>query len=446
MTRRALLVLGMHRSGTSALGGVLARVGVEPPRTLMAANEHNPLGFWESERLREFHDRLLQENGTEWDVWTRVSRSTEFPNEEERWGEEFRAVLQGEFGSAPLFFVKDPRICRMVPFWLRHSDANGIEASAIFVLRSPLEIARSLGQRDGLGMEHSLLLWLRHALDAEFATRSISRTFVRYADLLADWKREMTRIAADLRLPLSQWSARVEEEVAAFLKPQLRHHVLGVDALAAESPLASWVGLVHSALEALISSSPSSTESAQQTLDAIRAAFDETADVFGHVLTADRRVQRRKHEQSAEALTLQTSNLSRERTDWREHASNLELERNEWRQHAANLEFAHRELHRHASALERRRDELQGHADGLECEREELRRHASNLGAERERLRSESAALTSRVSELTANLEAATARLQALESSRSWRWTAALRAAARLFPLTVSSGQVSTKR
>jgi len=434
----------MHRSGTSALGGVLARLGIEPPRTLMAANEHNPLGFWESERLRDFHDRLLQDNGTEWDVWTRVSRSTDFQNEKERWGEEFREVLQGEFGSAPLFFVKDPRICRMVPFWLRHSDANRIEASAILVLRSPLEIARSLNRRDGLSTEHSLLLWLRHTLDAEFATRSVSRTFVRYADLLADWKREMTRIAADLSLPLSQWSARTEEDVAAFLKPQLRHHEIGVEALDAGSPLASWVGPVHSALEALISNSPSSTHSAQQTLDAIRVAFDETTDVFGHVLTADRRMQRHKHEQTAEALTLQMSTLARERTGLLEHASNLELERNEWRQHAANLEFAHGELHRHGSALERRRDELQRHADALECEREELRRHASNLEAERERLRSESGRLTSRATELTAELEAATARLQALESSRSWRWTAALREAARL--LTVSSRQVSTKR
>ena len=57
--RAALFVLGMHRSGTSAIAGTLAIVGAKAPRTLMAANSGNARGYWESVRLVELNDEIL---------------------------------------------------------------------------------------------------------------------------------------------------------------------------------------------------------------------------------------------------------------------------------------------------------------------------------------------------------------------------------------------------
>src|SRR4030095_1407423 len=68
--RHALLVLGMHRSGTSALTNLLVHLGAAPPKTLMGPNQNNPLGFWESQSLCALHDRLLNAAGSSWDAWT----------------------------------------------------------------------------------------------------------------------------------------------------------------------------------------------------------------------------------------------------------------------------------------------------------------------------------------------------------------------------------------
>src|SRR5436190_23899119 len=71
--RAALFVLGMHRSGTSAIAGTLAIVGATPPRTLMAANSGNARGYWESVRLVELNDESLASAGSHWSDWRPIS-------------------------------------------------------------------------------------------------------------------------------------------------------------------------------------------------------------------------------------------------------------------------------------------------------------------------------------------------------------------------------------
>src|SRR6185437_16639542 len=66
--RQALLVLGMHRSGTSALTRVLNLCGAALPRHNMAAAQSNRLGFWEPQRIVDTHDRFLKEAGTGWEA------------------------------------------------------------------------------------------------------------------------------------------------------------------------------------------------------------------------------------------------------------------------------------------------------------------------------------------------------------------------------------------
>ena len=67
--RRCLLVLGMHRSGTSALTRVLSLLGADLPATLMPPASDNETGFWEPGPLVDYHDRLLSEFGSDWDDW-----------------------------------------------------------------------------------------------------------------------------------------------------------------------------------------------------------------------------------------------------------------------------------------------------------------------------------------------------------------------------------------
>ncbi len=104
----------MHRSGTSALTGVLTLLGAAKPKTQMAAHAHNPHGFFESVAIMELDNAILRANGSQWNDWRSFHLSeAEVGATEARIAE----CLQQEFGEAALIAVKDPRICRMAPPW-----------------------------------------------------------------------------------------------------------------------------------------------------------------------------------------------------------------------------------------------------------------------------------------------------------------------------------------
>ena len=110
------------------------------------------------------------------------------------------AALRTEFGDAELFVLKDPRLSRLLPLWLPALERVGAAPSAVIALRHPAAVARSLAVRNGLSLETSLLLWLRHVLDAERLTRSMPRDFASYDALLADWRGVASRIGQRLGL------------------------------------------------------------------------------------------------------------------------------------------------------------------------------------------------------------------------------------------------------
>jgi hypothetical protein len=116
-TRQAILVLGMHRSGTSALAGALGLLGARLPARQMPPHVDNPKGYFESAHIVAIHERLLAAAGTSWfgldrisDEWFHSAQATSFVDE-------LVAAVREEFDDAALFVVKDPRMCRLMPIW-----------------------------------------------------------------------------------------------------------------------------------------------------------------------------------------------------------------------------------------------------------------------------------------------------------------------------------------
>lgn len=278
--REAILVLGMHRSGTSALTGMLAKLGARKPRTLLPAAEDNPEGFWESEALMHFHDALLASAGGEWRDWEPFNPDWAGSAVSGQFAEQLPSLLEREFGDARLLLVKDPRICRFVPFWLSTLRDLAIDPKVIIPVRDPVEVADSLARRNGFSQVRSLLSWLRHVLDAEHATRGGVRVVTFYEDLLRDWRSVAKRIGDGLDVKWPRWSSAVEAEIDTFLQPALRHHRAG-QAWVIENPhLEHWIGTTWGALRAIADGGPGVAE-AQRDLDAVRADLDRLASVFG---------------------------------------------------------------------------------------------------------------------------------------------------------------------
>ena len=164
----ALFILGMHRSGTSALTGVLSLLGVDPGPSLSPGMAGvNPKGFWEHQEIVTIHERLLGALDSSWDDarllpadWWQLPEVTAFRSE-------LLAVLRRDFTTSPLWLLKDPRLCRLLPLWLDIIDELGIAPHFILCLRHPNEVAMSLSRRDGISTEHATLLWLEHLVESE---------------------------------------------------------------------------------------------------------------------------------------------------------------------------------------------------------------------------------------------------------------------------------------
>lgn len=120
-----LLVLGMHRSGTSALGGMLHHLGCTLPATLMQEGASNTKGHFESHAIQAFNDRALKAARSHWRDWRPLHPNWLASVEGQAFLAQAQDLLEAEYGSAPLVLLKDPRICRMTPFWTEAAERSG---------------------------------------------------------------------------------------------------------------------------------------------------------------------------------------------------------------------------------------------------------------------------------------------------------------------------------
>jgi len=217
-----IVILGMHRSGTSALAGALAHAGIDAgPQLLPADPLVNARGFWEHADVVAIHDRLLAQLDSVWsDVrelppawWQRVDI--------EPFQRALVSTLSNDFGNSSLWLLKDPRICRLLPMWTNIFRDLGLKPLYVNMLRDPIEVTMSLAARDGMGQERAAVLWLLHVLAAEAHIRLYGGVRVTYADLLRDWRRTMQRIWQNLSPNDLDWESK-SAAISAFLEPDLR--------------------------------------------------------------------------------------------------------------------------------------------------------------------------------------------------------------------------------
>ncbi|HET6345561.1 MAG TPA: sulfotransferase family protein, partial [Myxococcota bacterium] len=206
----------MHRSATSAWTRLLALQGAALPATLIAPAFDNPRGFWESRAIADFNDELLESLGADWALplprADLIDRACV-----DRHLDAAVALLRQEFDTAPIFALKDPRICRMWPLWGRALEALGVEATFVHPLRHPAEVAESLAKRNKLQPSDAHVLWLEHVLAAERASRGAPRVFVTYEQLLGDWAAASGRIVEALALPWDGPSPAIRREAKQFV-------------------------------------------------------------------------------------------------------------------------------------------------------------------------------------------------------------------------------------
>jgi GT2 family glycosyltransferase len=249
---RAVLITGMHRSGTSALARVLNLCGMELGTELMKPGLDNPTGFWEHEQIVDFNDELLTALGMAWDsTIASPPRSVTSDSMQPILDKMFRK-LNEEFDSEKFWGIKDPRLCRLLLPWRSILSRMGVQPRFAIAMRHPFEVAASLEARNGFTTHKSLLLWLLHTLEAEKESRSGKRVIVSYDALLSDWRRTVRDIDDRLDLGLAQFRRDEAQRIQDFLAPGLRHHRVQPNAQRSHGgKLASLACEVYGLLEAV---------------------------------------------------------------------------------------------------------------------------------------------------------------------------------------------------
>lgn len=395
-TKNALLVLGMHRSGTSLLAGILDRLGCKGPKTPVAANDRNPKGYFESEPLFRLNDEILTVAGSRWsdwqplrEDWHRSPRFTEFRD---------RAVelVQAEYGNASLIYLKDPRLCRLLPFWRGVLDEMGFTLGCLLTHRHPVDVTASLKARTNIEVAPAvgILSWLRHIQDAELASRDLPRVFTSYDALLPDWQPLADRVAQTFGITWPVAPRSAQERMAQLVNPGLRHHSASVDDFLHDPLVPEVFRETLRVLERWLTEGEDAE--GRDVLDQLRRDFDQAAPLLYAPLTA------------LEAATREVRTLAPHKATAEAHVAEIaaltaRLEADTQREQAATSALSARTAR--LAEVESQRDEIAAQLDQMRKDMEQVRHAAQAAQAEAEALSARLAEADLREAQLSAENE-----------------------------------------
>lgn len=225
-----VVIVGMHRSGTSLCSHVLSMLGVDMTEDI-DAQPSNAKGQWERLELRDFNDEILA-------LFDRgfYSLHHDLPLPPAWWADPRVATvrarivtfLRQRMAEQRLFGFKDPRTARLLPLWQMIFDELRLAPKYVFCLRNPAQVARSLAARDGFLPEAGECRWFCYV--AEALGNLAGRPFVtiEYEDWFADPAVNLQKLAKFLAIERLPAAADLQIAASHIIDPYLRHDEPGL--------------------------------------------------------------------------------------------------------------------------------------------------------------------------------------------------------------------------
>jgi hypothetical protein len=230
---QGVIVLGMHRSGTSVVGGLLSKMGLNTGGPLIGAAEDNAKGFFERIDMVMQNDNLMRSqridyatNTYSYDHMTglqEIMNKRDASQDPARWFGEGRRALAflNDEGSYP-WMLKDPRLCITLRSWLPLLKFN---PAVLFIFRHPLDVALSLHHREGFRIGKGLRMWYVYNRRALQQSSDLCRVVGSQREVMAHSRREIDRIHDELRtrchVPVPHEVS--EGDLTTFIDPKLQH-------------------------------------------------------------------------------------------------------------------------------------------------------------------------------------------------------------------------------
>ncbi len=221
--RHAIIILGMHRSGTSTTSGIFYYLGFDLGKTIMPANFANLKGNFENLSIVNFNNKLFAKIGASWhntifikeDAWDMDKLANERI--------ELIQIINEEFSTSKTLLFKDPRMCALLPFYLKIFKELVIIPLFVINYRHPIHASSSLSKRDHFPMSKSIGLWMDNMLKSELYTKGFPRIFLGYSNLLIDPISNIKSILKKFNLEI-EISQELAKKISKFVDPSMNHN------------------------------------------------------------------------------------------------------------------------------------------------------------------------------------------------------------------------------
>lgn len=236
-SHQAICVLGAHRSGTSTITRGLNLLGayLGEENDIMKPLPENPEGFWE--RLDIFHlqNHIMAIMKREWDSTVPLPVNWHKTDDIRPFKKELFDLVKKNFSDRQLWLWKDPRTCLLLPLWKEVLSDLAINLKVVFVVRNPLDVARSLEKRNGFTTDKGLGVWYNCTISALQGLEGLDTIFLSYDRFLDDWETELKRCSEGLGIAWPTDDTVIKAKMASFVRNDLRHSATSLDELRAVS-------------------------------------------------------------------------------------------------------------------------------------------------------------------------------------------------------------------
>lgn len=251
-TNKLIVVLGMHRSGTSAVMNALASLGAELGDDLLPAGKDNLKGFFEDRAINDLNIEMLSVIGQHWFSLSLVTNEHVGRLIDAGYLSRAKQLLQEKMAGHSIFGFKDPRVSKLLKFWLRVFSEMDVDVNYVLCIRHPLSVAKSLQQRNKTPLYKGYMLWLSYNFALAEELSQTAFVVQEFDQLMSAPLRELERLAASVGLPVD--AHRALSFVREFLDPELRHSICTREDLLADQQCPEglvtvydlWMRLVHS--------------------------------------------------------------------------------------------------------------------------------------------------------------------------------------------------------
>lgn len=219
--KKAICILGMHRSGTSAVTLALREMGLSlgSEESLMRGDIHNPEGYFENRRIVDINERILSIIGRRWDTTLPIAPWSLIHHGLEPIRNVAREVFETEFESDNWLW-KDPRTSILVPFWRHVLESMRVQVHYVIVYRNPLDVASSLARRDGISEERAIRIWNNYMISALRYSDGSPRVFVSYDQFLVQSQSYVKQIAKQFSM---NWTDNLIDQAGTHIHTTHRH-------------------------------------------------------------------------------------------------------------------------------------------------------------------------------------------------------------------------------